>query len=73
MEQKTRGGARTNAGRKPSANPKTAFTLYIEKSIISNYGGQKELREFIYKTIKTKQHDSITSNSVQEQQVEHSS
>jgi len=73
MEQKTRGGVRSNAGRKPSANPKTAFTLYIEKSIIQNFGGQKELREFIYKTIKTTQHDSSTHNSIQEQQTSHSS
>ena len=73
MEQKTRGGARTNAGRKPSANPKTAFTLYIEKSIIQSHGGQKELRDYIYKTIKTTQHDSTTHDSIQEQQTTHHS
>ena len=68
MEQTTtRGGKRTNAGRKPSNNPKKAITLYVEKSILERYGNNG-LRELIYKTIKTQTHDSLTHNQLQEQQ-----
>jgi hypothetical protein len=68
MEQTTtRGGKRTNAGRKPSNNPKKAITLYVEKSIIERYGNNG-LRELIYKTIKTQNNDFITHNQLQEQQ-----
>lgn len=65
--EKTRGGIRSNAGRKPSANPKSPMTLYIENSIIQSYGGQKAFREFIYNTIKKETNGTITHNSVQEQ------
>ena len=67
MEQKTRGGIRSNAGRKPSANPKSPMTLYVENSIIQSYGGQKAFREHIYKTIKTQSNGTITHNPIQEQ------
>lgn len=66
MEQTTkRGGLRSNAGRKKSANPKKPLTLYVEESIIKQYG-QKELRNIIYNAI-NQNNGTITHNPVQEQ------
>lgn len=46
MEQtKTRGGARSNAGRKKSANPKSPLAIYVENSIIEKMGGKEEAKK----------------------------
>lgn len=46
MEQtKTRGGARSNAGRKKSANPKSPLAIYVENSIIERMGGKEEAKK----------------------------
>lgn len=46
MEQtKTRGGARINAGRKKSANPKSPLAIYVENSIIERMGGKEEAKK----------------------------
>lgn len=65
MEQTKRGGVRSNAGRKKSPNPKKAVTLYLEKSIIDQYG-LKELRNLIYTTL-NQNNGTNTHNPVQEQ------
>ena len=47
LQSKTRGGYRLNSGRKSSGIKKTAFTLYIENSILESKG-KVELRKSIY-------------------------
>ena len=48
-----RGGKRDGAGRKalPIGETKRAVTLFIKDKIIAQFGGQKTLKETIYKII----------------------
>lgn len=39
MSKNKHGGARQRAGRKPVADPKQTFTIYVEQSIIDANGG----------------------------------
>lgn len=42
--KKIRGGKRQRAGRKPAADPKQTFTIYVEQSIIDANGGMIEAK-----------------------------
>jgi len=48
---KNKGGARKGAGRKPKKDKKKTVILYILESKIKEKGGEKELKETIYKFI----------------------
>lgn len=47
-ETKKKGGARANAGRKPSVDPKKPITVYLPESSIIEQGGQDKVRDKIY-------------------------
>jgi len=49
----TRGGARSNAGRKKSANPKSALAIYVENSIIERMGGKQEAKKKLKAYVET--------------------
>lgn len=46
-----RGGARSNAGRKKSTDPKKPITVYVEQSKIEKAGGKDPLKTKLYKLI----------------------
>lgn len=43
MSKQKKGGERSGAGRKPTADPKIPITLYIRKSKVELHGGKNEL------------------------------
>jgi hypothetical protein len=45
---KTHGGKRKRAGRKPVSDPKVGVTIYIEKSKIDANGGSDECKEQMF-------------------------
>ena len=47
-EKKKKGGARNNAGRKPSIDPKKPITIYLSASSIIEQGGQDKVRDKFY-------------------------
>jgi len=47
-EKKKKGGARNNAGRKPSVDPKKPITIYLSESSIVEQGGQDKVRDKFY-------------------------
>jgi len=49
MEQKTRGGARANAGRKPNQTKKKPITVYLSEQVIAQLG-KEEIKSQILKT-----------------------
>ena len=49
---KTRGGKRTNAGRKPSGNRKQPITIYITPDVIAEHG-KTELKNKIHLFLKS--------------------
>lgn len=53
METKknNRGGARSNAGRKKSPDPKKPITVYIEQSKIKTAGGVEQIKTKLLKSI----------------------
>ncbi|MFN8142781.1 MAG: hypothetical protein U0073_00030 [Bacteroidia bacterium] len=53
-KEKTHGGARKGAGRKPAADPKVGVTLYIESSIVDTLGGVESIRDDCYSYLKAK-------------------
>lgn len=53
-KEKTHGGARKGAGRKPAADPKVGITLYLEKSIVESLGGVEAIRSDCYFYLKSK-------------------
>jgi len=53
----TRGGKRSNAGRKPSGVKKEPIFFYVESTLVEKVG-KKELRNNIYKHLKTLQNDT---------------
>lgn len=53
-KEKTHGGARKGAGRKPTADPKVGVTLYIEESILNKLGGVEAIREYCYQFLRAK-------------------
>lgn len=62
MEQtKKRGGARLNAGRKPSAIKKKPVTIYIPETIINEIG-KENIKQTILKTFKTDSNDIDETN-----------
>ena len=50
--KKSHGGARQRAGRKPVADPKQTFTIYVEQSIIDANGGMEEAKSESYLFLK---------------------
>lgn len=53
-KEKTHGGARKGAGRKPTADPKIGVTLYIEESAVKTLGGIDAIRNECYDFLKKK-------------------
>jgi hypothetical protein len=53
-KEKTHGGTRKGAGRKPAADPKVGVTLYIENSIVETLGGVEAIRTDCYAYLKSK-------------------
>lgn len=47
MEEKQKGGARSNAGRKPTDDPKIPITIYIQTSVVEKNGGKANLAQRI--------------------------
>lgn len=43
-QPKVRGGARPNAGRKPSGNRKVQVSIYVEEKIIESLGGMSAVK-----------------------------
>jgi len=52
--EKTHGGARKGAGRKPAADKKVGVTLYLESSVVESLGGIEGIREYCYAHLKEK-------------------
>ena len=48
MKKQTQGGKRSNAGRKPVADPKKGITIYVESSIIEANNGIEECKSEMY-------------------------
>jgi hypothetical protein len=48
MKEKSKGGKRSGAGRKPSTDPKQLVTMFVETSIINALGGKEGVRGFLY-------------------------
>lgn len=46
-QAKVRGGARPNAGRKPSGNRKVQVSIYVEQKSIEALGGMSAVKEMI--------------------------
>jgi hypothetical protein len=46
-----KGGARSNAGRKPAKDKKIQVNVWIETSIINKHGGLEAVKELIKKQI----------------------
>lgn len=44
MKKQTQGGKRSNAGRKPVADPKKGITIYLHQSEIDANGGIEEVK-----------------------------
>jgi len=59
---KSRGGKRTNAGRKPSGNRKQPITIYITPDVIAHHG-KVNLRNQIHSFIKSLPHDIGSLNN----------
>ncbi len=53
-KDKTHGGARKGAGRKPTTDPKIGVTLYVEESVVKALGGIEVIREDCYGYLKKK-------------------
>lgn len=53
MKNKSKGGPRSGAGRKPSVDPKQQISLFVETSIINSYGGKHGLRSVLYSVLET--------------------
>jgi hypothetical protein len=53
-KEKTHGGVRKGAGRRPAADPKVGVTLYIESSIVEILGGIEDIRTDCYSFLKAK-------------------
>lgn len=49
----TQGGKRSNAGRKPSQDPKQSIFVFIKGSIIEKLGGKKEVKAALEKFAET--------------------
>ena len=52
-EQSTKGGRRSNAGRKKSTDPKKAIFLFIPISKINKIGGEKVLKTILEAHVQT--------------------
>jgi len=52
-EKKKRGGKRPGAGRPKIDDKKKTVMLYIRQSIIEAHGGERYLKQFIQKAIKS--------------------
>ncbi len=52
--EKTHGGARKGAGRKPAADKKVGVTLYLESSVVDALGGVEGIRAYCYSHLKVK-------------------
>jgi hypothetical protein len=61
MKEKSKGGTRSGAGRKPSADPKQPITIFVKTSIIDAYGGKEAVRLFCYNAIEFG--EAITSHA----------
>ena len=48
MLKKTRGGLRSNSGRKPAVDPKEPITFYLERSKIKANGGIDKCKSLSY-------------------------
>jgi hypothetical protein len=48
MKEKKKGGRRSGAGRKPSADPKLPVTIFVETSIINSFGGKEGVQFVCY-------------------------
>lgn len=64
MKQNNHGGARQRAGRKPVADPKQSFTIYVEQSIIEGNNGIDEAKTEAYLFLK-KRAEKILNKKVQ--------
>lgn len=53
-KKSTHGGPRKGAGRKPTADPKLAITIYVEESIVKANGGVEEAKNECYSFLKTR-------------------
>lgn len=62
MKEKSKGGAREGAGRKPTADPKQPVTIFVETSIINAYGGKDGIQLLCYSAIEA---DKANASRVQ--------
>jgi hypothetical protein len=51
MKKETRGGKRSNSGRKPVKDKKTQLSVYIRQSTIDLNGGAEEIKKQIHNLI----------------------
>ena len=59
MKKQTQGGKRSNAGRKPVADPKKGITIYVESSIIEANNGIEECKSEMYFFLKERAEKKI--------------
>lgn len=48
MNEKSKGGKRPGAGRRPSPNPKVPITIYVEERVVEKWGGKEDLKIKLY-------------------------
>lgn len=51
MKEKSKGGSRSGAGRKPSVDPKQPVTIFVETSIVESFGGKGGVQLFLYSAL----------------------
>lgn len=64
MREKSKGGTREGAGRKPTTDPKQPVTIFVKTSVINAYGGKEGVQTFCYNAIEFG--EAITSHAQEE-------